>query len=198
MLAGPRQRVLVPEHQAAPAALRDGLAARLMRGALAVQGVSKSYRGHEAVRDVTLDVAPGEFLTLLGPSGCGKTTLLRLIAGFERPDAGTLAISGERRDGACRPTSGRSTRSSSTTRSSRTATVAGNVAFGLEMAGRAGGRDRGAGGAGARAGAPRRASASAPHRPALRRAEAARGARARARARAGACCCSTSRWRRST
>ena len=65
-----------------------------MRGALAVRGVSKSYRGHEAVRDVTLDIAPGELVTLLGPSGCGKTTLLRLVAGFERPDSGTLAISG--------------------------------------------------------------------------------------------------------
>ena len=65
------------------------------RGALAVRGVSKSFRGHDAVRDVTLDVAPGELVTLLGPSGCGKTTLLRLVAGFEQPDAGTLAISGQ-------------------------------------------------------------------------------------------------------
>ncbi|MBI1847734.1 MAG: ABC transporter ATP-binding protein [Candidatus Rokubacteria bacterium] len=45
-----------------------------------------------AVRDVTLDVAPGQFLTLLGPSGCGKTTTLRMIAGFEQPTAGRILI----------------------------------------------------------------------------------------------------------
>jgi ABC-type Fe3+/spermidine/putrescine transport system ATPase subunit len=47
-----------------------------------------------AVDDVTLDVAAGEFLTLLGPSGCGKTTTLRLIAGFETPTAGRIEIAG--------------------------------------------------------------------------------------------------------
>ena len=48
-----------------------------------------------AARDVSLDVAPGEFVTLLGPSGCGKTTTLRMIAGFETPDAGRIEIGGE-------------------------------------------------------------------------------------------------------
>jgi len=48
-----------------------------------------------AARDVSLDVAPGEFVTLLGPSGCGKTTTLRMIAGFETPDEGQIAIGGE-------------------------------------------------------------------------------------------------------
>lgn len=48
-----------------------------------------------AIDDVTLDVAQGEFLVLLGPSGCGKTTLLRSIAGLERPDSGTIAVQGK-------------------------------------------------------------------------------------------------------
>jgi iron(III) transport system ATP-binding protein len=48
-----------------------------------------------AARDVSLTVAPGELVTLLGPSGCGKTTTLRMIAGFERPDAGRVLIGDE-------------------------------------------------------------------------------------------------------
>jgi iron(III) transport system ATP-binding protein len=49
----------------------------------------------QAVRDLTLDVSPGEALSILGPSGCGKSTTLRLIAGLERPDSGLVTISGE-------------------------------------------------------------------------------------------------------
>jgi ABC-type Fe3+/spermidine/putrescine transport system ATPase subunit len=48
-----------------------------------------------AARDVSLKVAPGEFLTLLGPSGCGKTTTLRMIAGFEMPDSGRIVFGGQ-------------------------------------------------------------------------------------------------------
>src|SRR5688500_5242502 len=57
-------------------------------------GLAKSYGAVDAVRDVDLEVAAGEFFTLLGPSGSGKTTTLRLIAGFERPDAGVIELQG--------------------------------------------------------------------------------------------------------
>src|SRR5215213_8040770 len=57
-------------------------------------GLAKSYGAVEAVRDVDLEIAAGEFFTMLGPSGSGKTTTLRLIAGFERPDAGRIELQG--------------------------------------------------------------------------------------------------------
>jgi ABC-type Fe3+/spermidine/putrescine transport system ATPase subunit len=65
-----------------------------------VDGVSKRYAHRVkgeiyAARDVRLDVRPGEFLTLLGPSGCGKTTTLRMIAGYEKPDAGRIRFGGQ-------------------------------------------------------------------------------------------------------
>ena len=60
-----------------------------------IRGVTKRFGTFTAVNDVTLTVQPGEFITLLGPSGCGKTTLLRMLSGFEHPDAGSIAIAGE-------------------------------------------------------------------------------------------------------
>ena len=57
-------------------------------------GLAKSYGTVEAVKDVDLEIASGEFFTMLGPSGSGKTTTLRLIAGFERPDAGVVELQG--------------------------------------------------------------------------------------------------------
>ncbi|MBP5801349.1 ABC transporter ATP-binding protein [Microbacterium maritypicum] len=63
-------------------------------GAVRIDGVTKHYGAATAVDDLSLDVQPGEFLSLLGPSGCGKTTTLRMIAGFEFPDAGDILISG--------------------------------------------------------------------------------------------------------
>lgn len=58
------------------------------------ENLTKRYSRSEAVKDVTLDSYLGEILTILGPSGCGKTTLLRLIAGLERPDEGRVLING--------------------------------------------------------------------------------------------------------
>ena len=55
-------------------------------------GISKSYGSHLVLQDLSLNIKEGECFTLLGPSGCGKTVLLRLIAGFEIPDAGSVTI----------------------------------------------------------------------------------------------------------
>jgi iron(III) transport system ATP-binding protein len=57
-----------------------------------LERVSKRFGAVRAVQDVTLEIGTGEFVALLGPSGCGKTTLLRLIAGFEAPDEGTVRL----------------------------------------------------------------------------------------------------------
>jgi len=62
--------------------------------ALDTRGLTRSYGPVRAVDGVDLALQRGQFLALLGPSGCGKTTLLRLIAGFEPPDAGTISIDG--------------------------------------------------------------------------------------------------------
>jgi multiple sugar transport system ATP-binding protein len=63
---------------------------------IALSGVSKRYGAVEVVRDVSLDIEPGELVVFLGPSGSGKTTLLRMIAGLERIDRGALTIDGVR------------------------------------------------------------------------------------------------------
>jgi iron(III) transport system ATP-binding protein len=59
-----------------------------------LDGVSKAFGPHQALVDVSLDLADGSFTALLGPSGCGKTTILRLLAGFERPTAGRVLFDG--------------------------------------------------------------------------------------------------------
>ena len=62
---------------------------------LAVEGATKRFGGLAAVDDVSFRVESGKFFSILGPSGCGKTTLLRMIAGFESPDEGTIEIRGQ-------------------------------------------------------------------------------------------------------
>src|SRR4051795_3102020 len=62
---------------------------------LRIQGLRKQFKQTVAVDQCDLEVMPGEFIALLGPSGCGKTTTLRLIAGFEQPDAGTIELDGQ-------------------------------------------------------------------------------------------------------
>lgn len=66
-----------------------------MTVSLTLRGVAKAFNGVGAARGVSFELEQGQLLALLGPSGCGKTTTLRLIAGFERPDAGEIEIGGE-------------------------------------------------------------------------------------------------------
>ena len=63
-------------------------------GSVSVVALFKSYGEVPAVRGIDLDIAAGEFFSLLGPSGCGKTTTLRMIAGFETPTSGEIRIDG--------------------------------------------------------------------------------------------------------
>jgi lipopolysaccharide export system ATP-binding protein len=63
-------------------------------GGLRAEGLTKSFGGRCVVRDVTLDVRPGEVVGLLGPNGAGKTTSFHMIVGLTRPDAGTIRLRG--------------------------------------------------------------------------------------------------------
>jgi spermidine/putrescine transport system ATP-binding protein len=67
---------------------------RLKGSDVVIGGVSKSFDSFVALKNVSLEIKKGEFFSLLGPSGCGKTTLLRIIAGFEYPDNGTVTFDG--------------------------------------------------------------------------------------------------------
>jgi spermidine/putrescine transport system ATP-binding protein len=100
---------------------------------LEIRDVVRRFGDFTAVDRVSIDINAGEFFTLLGPSGCGKTTLLRLIAGFDLPDAGRILLNGE--DLAGKPPELRPVR---TVFQSYALfphmTVAGNVAFPLKMA----------------------------------------------------------------
>ena len=104
---------------------------------LLVERASKFFGSVRAVEDVTFSLRRGEFYSLLGPSGCGKTTTLRLVAGFERPDAGRILVRGE--DVTARPPNRRNVN----TVFQHYAlfphlTVAENVGYGLKQRGKAG------------------------------------------------------------
>jgi putative spermidine/putrescine transport system ATP-binding protein len=62
---------------------------------LRIENLVKSFNGNTVVKGVNLSFNKGEFVTLLGPSGCGKTTILRMVAGFERPTSGTILVEGK-------------------------------------------------------------------------------------------------------
>jgi len=62
---------------------------------VSIKGLTRSFGDVRAVTGVDLDIYEGEFITLLGPSGSGKTTVLRMIAGFEKPDSGTIELAGK-------------------------------------------------------------------------------------------------------
>src|SRR5262245_24981289 len=66
-----------------------------MSTSIAVRDVYKAYGSFVALDHVSIDIEQGEFLTLLGPSGSGKTTLLNVLAGFVRPDHGSIVVDGE-------------------------------------------------------------------------------------------------------
>jgi putrescine transport system ATP-binding protein len=96
------------------------------------EAVSRCFGGVAAVDDLSLDVYAKEFFALLGPSGCGKTTLLRLLAGFERPDAGRILLDG--RDIAATPPHRRPVNMMFQSYALFPhLTVAGNIAFGLRQ-----------------------------------------------------------------
>lgn len=68
---------------------------KLVSGSVVFDNVSKSYGDVVAVNNVSFEIESGHFFSILGPSGCGKTTLLRLVAGFEKPDSGRILIDGQ-------------------------------------------------------------------------------------------------------
>ena len=66
-----------------------------MANPITIRSVRKTYGDFVALEGIDMDIAAGEFMTLLGPSGSGKTTLLMILAGFTRPDAGSIQVAGQ-------------------------------------------------------------------------------------------------------
>ncbi len=161
--------------------------------AISLRGLRKEFGNVVAVDGIDLDIANGEFFSMLGPSGSGKTTVLRMVAGFESPTDGHGRARRRGRHPARRRSSATSTPSSRTTRSSRTCPCAQNVEYGLRVKrvrqGRAPDRARRRRSTSVRLGA-----ASATAGPASSPAASASGSRWPAPWSTGRrCCCSTSR-----
>ena len=103
---------------------------------LSLNGLSCVYGKVAAVDHLSMDIAPGEFISLLGPSGCGKTTTLRMIAGFIRPTGGTITMDGEiisSPEGSLPPEKRQMSRIGQSDFMGPNMTVAENVAFGLKL-----------------------------------------------------------------
>ena len=86
---------------------------------LELENLHRDFGTVKALNGINISLGEGEFLSLLGPSGCGKTTALRLVAGFDRPNAGRILVEGKDLTGS-RPTSATWGWSSRRTRCSRT------------------------------------------------------------------------------
>src|SRR4029077_10925783 len=93
---GPDHRRRTPmTTPATPAETRAVVVPPAVSSAVSLRGLTKEFGGTRVVDRIDLDVAAGEFFSLLGPSGCGKTTTLRMIAGFNDPTSGTVLVGGE-------------------------------------------------------------------------------------------------------
>jgi NitT/TauT family transport system ATP-binding protein len=102
--------------------------------AVALTGVSRQFSGYTAVEDITFDIAPGRFVSLVGPSGCGKSTVLNMIAGLLAPTAGVVEVFG-------RPLAGINRRACYMFQDDALLpwkTVLGNIQLGLTFRGRVG------------------------------------------------------------